>query len=138
MAWKIHALLAAVFAALSAILAKAGLKDVDANLATAVRVTVILFIAWGAAWASGGWEAAKSLSFRSVIPLVLSACATGASWLFYFKALQEGPTGKVAGVDKLSLVLTLVLAAWLLGEPIDAKTAVGGALITIGALALVW
>lgn len=104
--WKIYALLSALFAAPTAICAKVGVKDVDSNLATAIRTTVILFLTWGIVFASGHLQEVKSVSRYTRVFLVLSGISTGLSWLFYFKAIQIGDVSRVAPVDKLSVVLT--------------------------------
>lgn len=119
--WKIYALLSALFAALTAICAKVGVKDVDSNLATAIRTTVILFLTWGIVFASGHLQEVKSVSRYTWVFLVLSGISTGLSWLFYFKAIQIGDVSRVAPVDKLSVVLTIILAFILLKEPVSAK-----------------
>lgn len=108
--WKFYAVLSAFFAALTAIFAKMGVKGVDSNLATAIRTTVILFIAWGVVLLWGREESIRELSRRAILFLVLSGVTTGLSWLFYFKALQSGPVSKVAPVDKLSVAMAMLLA----------------------------
>ena len=123
--WKFYAVLSAFFAALTAIFAKMGVKGVDSNLATAIRTTVILFIAWGVVLLWGREESIRELSRRAILFLVLSGVTTGLSWLFYFKALQSGPVSKVAPVDKLSVAMALLLAFFLLRETPDVKTIVG-------------
>lgn len=132
--WWIYALLSAVFAALTAILAKLGLKGVDSDLATAVRTVFILVIAWAIVFARGQAWGVTSLSRRTLVFLILSAAATGLSWMCYFRALQAGPAGPVSAIDKSSLALTLVLAAVFLGEGLTVKTGVGVALILAGTL----
>ncbi len=135
--WKLYALLAAVFASLTAITAKIGVKDIDSNLATAIRVSCILVLTWGIVFASGGGlKDLRAIPARSMIFLVISALATGLSWLFYFKALQMGDVSKVAPIDKLSVAITIFLSILLLGEPAAPKTLIGGALITVGSLVL--
>lgn len=114
--WKFYAVLSAFFAALTAIFAKMGVKGVDSNLATAIRTTVILFIAWGVVLLWGREESIRELSRRAILFLVLSGVTTGLSWLFYFKALQSGPVSKVAPVDKLSVAMAMLLAFFLLRE----------------------
>lgn len=135
--WFLFAFLSAVFAALTSILAKMGMDGISSNLATAIRTVVVLVMAWGIAGMSGGFSALSDISRRSWTFLTLSGLATGASWLFYFKALQIGEASKVVPVDKLSLVLTLVFAFFLLHEPFTMKTAVGALLITAGTLFMV-
>ena len=136
--WWTHALLAAVFAALTAILAKLGVKGVDANVATAVRTVVILILAWLVVALQGNLGAVAVISQRSLAFLILSGCATGASWLFYFKALQAGPASLVSALDKSSLALTIILAALFLGESLNLKTALGCGLIIAGTAVIVW
>ena len=137
-AWIPYALLSAVFAALTAIFAKVGIKGVDSDLATAIRTVVILLLAWGIALARGATAGLPALAGRTWLFLVLSGLATGASWLCYFRALQLGPVSKVAPVDKLSVALSLLLAAVFLGETLDLKGALGAGLILAGTLVLVW
>ncbi len=132
--WKYYALLSAFFAALTAILAKKGVVGIDSNLATAIRTTVILLLAWGIVLATGVSEKIREISRSSLIFLILSGLATGLSWLFYFKALQQGPASKVAPIDKLSVALTIFLGILLLGEPADWKVIVGGGLVALGAV----
>lgn len=135
--WQTYALLSALFAALTAIFAKIGVRDIDSNLATAIRTLVILFITWGIVFATAGVKQIREISSHTLLFLVLSGLATGASWLFYFKALQVGDASKVAPVDKLSVVLTMLLSFIILGEPVTFKTLLGGALIAAGSLVLV-
>jgi transporter family protein len=135
--WKYFALLSAFFAALTAILAKMGLKGVPSNLAMAIRCVVIVVITWMIAWATGEMPAVKTLSKQNLLFLTLSGVATGLSWLFYFRALATGPVSKVAPIDKLSLALTITLSAVILREPLDAKVIVGGLLIIAGTLVLI-
>ncbi len=136
--WFLWALLSAVFAGATAVLAKIGVEKTDANLATAVRTTVVLVFAWGVALLTNAPSALAALSRRTWLFLVLSGLATGLSWLCYFRALKLGPASKVAPVDKLSVVFVLVFAALFLGEPLSWRTAFGGALITAGAAVLAW
>lgn len=136
--WKIYALLSALFAALTAICAKVGVKDVDSNLATAIRTTVILFLTWGIVFASGHLQEVKSVSRYTWVFLVLSGISTGLSWLFYFKAIQIGDVSRVAPVDKLSVVLTIILAFILLKEPVSPKVIAGGILICAGSILMMW
>jgi transporter family protein len=136
--WWTYALLSAVFAALTAILAKLGVKGVDANLATAVRTVVVLVLAWVVVAVQGNLGAVAAIPRASLGFLVVSGFATGASWLFYFKALQAGPVSLVNAVDKSSLALTLVLAAIVLGESLTLKTALGCTLIIAGTAVIVW
>lgn len=136
--WLTYAMLAAVFAALTAVFSKAGLKGLDAHLATAWRVTMVVPLAWAAAWWTGGAARTEGLTRPAWLFLALSAAATGLSWIFYFQALKAGETARVSAVDKFSLVLTLVLAALFLGEPMSARTVAGVAAITAGTLLIVW
>jgi transporter family protein len=136
--WKYYALLSAFFAALTALLAKVGVKDIDSNLATAIRTTVILFITWGIVLFSGVLKDIGSISSHSLTFLVLSGVATGLSWLFYFKAIQIGDVSKVAPVDKLSVALTIFLAILILREPAQWKTIIGGLLIVAGTIVIIW
>lgn len=134
MNWLIFAFLSAVFAALTAILAKIGIKNVDSNLATAIRTVVILIFAWGIVFFQKTHHNVFSISKFSMIFLILSGIATGLSWLFYFKALQEGQANKVVPIDKLSLVLTIIFAAIVLKEKITLPITIGTILITAGTL----
>lgn len=134
--WKYYAILSAVFAALTAIFAKIGVKNVDSNLATAIRTCVILLITWGIVIASNGIHGIKELSRINWIFLILSGVATGLSWLFYFKALQLGEASKVAPIDKLSVVFTIILAFLILKEPISWKVLLGGLLIAGGSIVI--
>ena len=135
--WKYYALLSALFAALTAVFAKIGVKDINSDLATAIRTSVILFITWGIVLAGNHTAGVKGISGHTWIFLILSGAATGLSWLFYFKALQIGEVAKVVPIDKLSLVLTMVMAFVFLGEAMTIKTIVGGVLIAIGTLILI-
>lgn len=134
MSWFIYAALSAVFAALTAILAKVGIKNVDSNLATAIRTVVILLFAWGIVFWQGTANKLSTISNYSLLFLVLSGVTTGLSWLFYFRALQLGKASQVAPIDKLSLVITIVLAAVLLKEKVSVSIIVGGILMAIGAI----
>ncbi len=136
MNWLTWSLLSAVFAGLTAILAKIGVAGVDSNLATAVRTTVVLVFAWGVALGTGPTSAVFELSRRTWLFLSLSGLATGLSWLCYFRALQIGEASKVAPIDKLSVVFVLVFAALFLGESMTLKTVLGGSLIAAGAVVL--
>lgn len=133
MSWLIYALLSAFFAALTTILAKIGVKNVDSNLATAIRTLVIIVFAWGIVFFQGTTKQIGSLSPYTTFFLVLSGIATGLSWLFYFRALQLGDAAKVSPIDKMSLVLTIVLAAILLKEKISWQVGIGAVLMTAGA-----
>ncbi len=136
--WWIYALLSALFAALTAIFAKIGIKGVDTDLATAIRTVVILLIAWGIVIFKGGAHSIHSLTKTNWTFLVLSGCATGLSWICYFKALQLGKVSQVAPVDKLSVAIAIVLAVIFLGEPVTIKSAAGALLIIGGTLVLIF
>jgi bacterial/archaeal transporter family protein len=138
MNWLHWALLSAAFAGTTAVLAKVGVKNVDSNLATAVRTTVVLVFVWGVALTTRATVGLPDVPRRAWLFLALSGFATGLSWLCYFRALQLGPAGKVAPVDKLSVVFVLVFAAMFLGEPLTGRTVFGGLLITAGATMLAW
>lgn len=135
--WLALALASAVFAALTAILAKIGIEGVNSHLATAIRTVVVLVLAWGMVFLTEGTGGIAAISRRSWLFLVLSGLATGASWLCYFKALQMGETSAVVAVDKLSVVLTLLLAVLFLHEELTAKSALGAMLITAGTWLLI-
>jgi len=135
--WWIYALLSAFFAALTAIFAKVGLENVNSNLATAIRTIVVLVLIWLIVFFRNEYKGIGELSQRNWIFLGISGLATGLSWIFYFKALQKGEVSKVAGVDKLSLALTIILAILFLGETLTWKTAVGAVLIIAGTLFLI-
>lgn len=134
MNWLPSALLSAVFAAATAILAKIGIKDINSNLATGIRTIVILIFAWGIVFAQGGQKGLPAVSGYTLIFLILSGITTGLSWLFYFRALQLGTASQVAPIDKISLVFTLILAALFLKEKITVNVAIGAALMTAGAI----
>ena len=134
MSWIIFALLSAFFGALTAILAKIGIKNVDSNLATAIRTIVILIFAWGIVFAQGSIKQLSSISRFSLLFLILSGIATGLSWLFYFRALQLGKAAQVSPIDKLSLVLTIILAAVILKEKVTASILIGSVLMAAGAI----
>jgi transporter family protein len=134
MSWFVYAFISAVFAALTAVLAKIGIKNVDSNLATAIRTLIILFFAWAIVLWQGTASKISSISNYSLIFLVLSGITTGISWLFYFKALQIGKASQVAPIDKLSLIITIVLAAVILKEKISLGILIGGVLMAIGAI----
>ena len=135
--WIWFALLSAVFAALTSILAKIGIEGVDSTLATAIRTGVVLVLAWGIVFLTGKQHGIADIAPRSWLFLILSGLATGASWLFYYRALQLGEASKVAPIDKLSVVLTMVLAFLILHETVTVKGILGGALIAIGTLILI-
>lgn len=134
MTWWIYALASATAAAATAVLAKVGVQHVPSNLATAVRTAVVLAFAWSIVFARGEHRVVPAISVRSWWFLGLSGVATGLSWLAYFRALQLAPASMVAPIDKLSLVLTIILAAVFLGESVSWQLAVGSALIVAGAL----
>lgn len=136
--WWIYALLSALFAALTAIFAKVGIKGVDTDLATAIRTVVIIIIAWAFVFIKGAANGIGNLSKQNWIFLILSGCATGLSWICYFKALQLGKVSQVAPVDKLSVALAIILAAVFLGESISVKTGIAAALIISGTLVLIF
>ena len=135
--WFILALLSAVFAALTSILAKIGIDGVDSTLATAIRTAVVLVLSWGMVFLTHVQNGISSISQRSWLFLILSGLATGVSWLCYYRALQVGEASRVVPVDKLSVVITLVLAFVILKEPFTAKSAIGAALIAAGTLVMV-
>ncbi|MBR5307847.1 MAG: EamA family transporter [Clostridia bacterium] len=135
--WLILAILSSVFAALTSILAKIGISDVNSTLATAIRTVVVLIMAWGMVFISGAHNGISSISTKSWIFLILSGLATGASWLCYYRAIQLGEVSKVVPIDKMSIVLTLILAAVFLHEAFTWKTAIGAALITAGTVFMV-
>ncbi|MGN0494518.1 MAG: EamA family transporter [Acutalibacteraceae bacterium] len=135
--WFVLALLSAVFAALTSILAKIGIDGVNSNLATAIRTVVVVAMAWLMVFITGAQSGISEISRKSWIFLILSGLATGASWLCYYKALQVGEASKVVPVDKLSVVITLVLAFIFLNEKITLKSGIGCALIGAGTLLMV-
>ena len=135
--WWIYALLSALFAALTAIFAKVGIKGVDTDLATAIRTIVILIIAWGIAFFRGGAATIHTLTKQNIIFLCLSGIATGLSWIFYFKALQLGKVSQVAPVDKLSVALAIIFSVIFLGEALTPKIVIGAMLIIAGTIVLI-
>ncbi len=134
--WKYYALLSAFFAALTAIFAKIGVKDVQSDLATAIRTTIILFITWGIALVGHHTSEIKDIPSHTWVFLILSGAATGLSWLFYFKALQLGDVSRVAPIDKLSVVITICLSFLFLKEPVNARVILGALLITAGSIVM--
>ncbi|HCC38302.1 MAG TPA: hypothetical protein DEQ14_12260 [Treponema sp.] len=134
--WVLYALLSALFAALTSILAKIGIENINSNLATAIRTVVVLLISWGLVFAAGKQTEIGQISARNWLFLVLSGAATGLSWLFYYRALQMGEASKVIPIDKFSVVISMILAFAVLRETITVKTIIGGALITAGTLVL--
>jgi len=137
MSWIGWALLSAVFAAATALLAKVGVAHVDSNLAMALRTSVVVVFAWGIALALGKHGELRELDRRTCLFLALSGLATGLSWICYFRALQMGPASRVAPLDKLSVPLVMVFAWLLLGEKLTAPAVIGGVLITAGAVVMV-
>ena len=135
--WWIYALLSALFAALTAIFAKIGIKDEDTDLATAIRTLVILLLAWAIAYFRGGLGSIHSLTKQNLIFLILSGIATGLSWIFYFKALQLGKVSQVAPVDKLSVALAIILSIIFLGETLTWKTTAGAVCIIVGTIIII-
>lgn len=135
--WWIFAILSAVFAAATSILAKIGLDGINSNLATAIRTIVVLIMSWGMVFLTHSAEGISSIPPRSWLFLILSGLATGASWLCYFYAIKIGDVSKVVPIDKCSLVLTIILAAIFLGETITWKTAAGSLLLLAGTLLMV-
>jgi transporter family protein len=134
--WVADAIFSAFFAALASIFAKMGIENVHSNLATAVRTVVVLLMAWGIVFITGKQSEVFDIGRRSWLFLALSGIATGFSWLFYYRALQEGDVSKVVPIDKFSVVISMVLAFVVLGESVSAKTLLGGLVITIGTLVL--
>lgn len=135
--WFIFALLSAVFAALTSILAKIGIDGVNSNLATAIRTAVVLVMAWGMVFITGTQSGISGIGRKSWLFLILSGLATGASWLCYYRALQVGEASKVVPIDKMSVVITPILAFVFLHETFTWKSAVGALLITVGTLVMV-
>ena len=135
--WMILAVLSAVFAALTSILAKIGIEGVDSNLATAIRTCVVVLMAWVMVFLTDAQVGIGGISRRSWIFLILSGLATGASWICYYKALQLGEASKVVPIDKMSVVITLILAVVFLHEKVNTKSIIGCVLITVGTLLMV-
>ena len=138
MMWFVFALLSAIFAALTAILAKIGIEGVNSNVATAIRTVVVVLLAWAMVFITQSQHNIAQISQRSWVFLILSGVATGASWLCYYKALQMGETTKVVSVDKLSIAITFVLVIIFLHEDFTLKSVIGASLITIGTLVMIW
>ena len=136
--WKYYALLSALFAALTAIFAKIGVKDINSDLATAIRTSVVLCITWGIVVAGNHVGEAKGITAHTWLFIVLSGAATGLSWLFYFKALQTGDVARVAPIDKLSVVITIGLALIFLKETVSARVIVGALFITAGSIMMLY
>ena len=135
--WALFAVLSAVFAALTSILAKIGIENVDSSLATAVRTVVVVAMSWLMVFITNAQSGLTNISKKSWIFLILSGLATGASWLCYYKAIQMGEVSKVVPIDKMSVVITLILAVVFLHEDFNAKSIIGAVLITIGTLVMV-
>ena len=135
--WFVFAILSSVFAALTSILAKIGIDGVNSNLATAIRTLVVLVMAWGMVFITNTQAGIMEISKKSWLFLILSGLATGASWLCYYRALQMGNASKVVPIDKLSVVITLIMALVFLHEKVTPKSVVGCALIGIGTLLMV-
>ena len=135
--WLMCAILSAVFAALTSILAKIGIADVNSTLATAIRTVVVLAMSWGMVFLTKAQGGISEISRKSWLFLILSGLATGASWLFYYRALQLGEVSKVAPIDKMSIFITLVLAFVFLHEQFTAKSLIGAILLTAGTLVMV-
>lgn len=135
--WFVFALLSAVFAALTSVLAKVGIDGVNSNLATALRTCVVLAMAWLMVFITHAQSGIGSIGRKSWVFLILSGLATGASWLCYYKAIQMGSVSKVTPIDKLSVVITLILAVIFLHEDFTVKSAIGAALITAGTVLMV-
>ena len=136
--WWIYALLSAIFAALTALFAKIGVKNISSDLATAIRTVVILILAWLIVFVKGGGKGLTEVSGNTLLFLGLSGIATGLSWICYFKALQLGEVSKVAPVDKLSVAFAIILAAVFLNETLTWKTALGAGLIVSGSIVLIF
>lgn len=135
--WALFAVLSAVFAALTSILAKIGIENVDSNLATAVRTVVVVAMSWLMVFVTNAQSGLTNISKKSWIFLILSGLATGASWLCYYKAIQMGEVSKVVPIDKMSVVITLILAVVFLHEDFNAKSIIAAVLITVGTLVMV-
>jgi len=135
--WAVFAFLSAIFAALTSILAKIGIEGVNSTLATAIRTVVVLAMSWGMVFLTNVQDGVLAISRRSWIFLILSGLATGASWLCYYRALQIGEASKVVPIDKLSVVITLIMAFVFLHEQFTVKSLIGSVLITIGTLVMV-
>jgi transporter family protein len=132
--WKVYAILSALFAALTAIFAKVGVKDVNSDLATAIRTSVILVLTWGIVLFGQHVSEIREVSKNTWLFLILSGVATGLSWLFYFKAIQLGDVARVAPIDKLSVVITILLAFIFLHEQVNLRVVIGALLITAGSV----
>lgn len=135
--WILYAILSAVFASLTAVFAKIGVKDVNSNLATAIRTVVVLILIWGIVFFRGELAGLSVISKRNILFLVISGFMTGLSWIFYFKALSEGPLSLIAPIDKLSVALTILLSFIFLNEPVTLKAIIGSIMIIGGILVLI-
>lgn len=135
--WIVYALGSALFAALTSILAKIGIENINSNLATAIRTIVVLALSWGLVFLTGAQHGMKDISKKSLLFLILSGVATGLSWLCYYRAIQIGPVSKVVPIDKFSVVITMILAFAFLKESVDTKSILGGILIAAGTLVMV-
>ena len=136
--WAVFALFSAIFAALTSILAKIGVENVNSNLATAIRTVVVLVLAWAMVFVTGAQSGLEAISRKSFLFLVLSGIATGLSWLCYYRALQMGPASKVIPIDKSSVVFGMILAFIVLKETLTIKAVIGGSLIAIGTFVLIF
>ena len=136
--WKYYALLSALFAAFTSILAKIGVKGISGDVVTAVRTVVILVIAWGIVLFGGQLKQIREINGSNLLFLTLSGVATGLSWIFYFKALQTGDVSKVVPIDKLSVAIAIGLSILILKEPVDLKTVFGALMIVGGTLVIIW
>ncbi|MCU7496350.1 MAG: EamA family transporter [Ignavibacteria bacterium] len=136
--WWLYAILSALFAALTTIFGKMGVKDIDSTLATAIRTVVVLILAWTIVFFRSSMQDVTLISRRSFLFLVISGLCTGASWLCYYRALQEGNASSVAAIDKTSLPMIFILSALILSEPLTLKTAVAGILIVAGTFVLLF
>ena len=132
--WRIYAILSAVFAALTSIFAKVGLQEINSDLATAIRTTIILLLTWGIVFFGHKADGITNLTWQTWLFLILSGISTGLSWLFYFKALQTGDVSRVAPIDKLSIVITILLAFLFLHERVTLRVLIGSLLISGGVL----
>jgi transporter family protein len=135
--WVVFALLSAFFAALTSILAKIGIQDINSNLATAIRTIVVLIMAWAVVFITGKHSGLANIGQKNLIFMILSGIATGLSWLCYYRALQIGNVSKVMPIDKFSLVIGMVMAFVILRETITVKTVIGGVFITVGTFVLI-
>ena len=135
--WIVFAILSAVFAAATSILAKIGIQNVNSNLATAIRTAVVLVLSWGIVFITGSFRGIHDIAPKSWVFLALSGVATGLSWLCYYRAIQIGDVSRVVAIDKFSIVLTMIMAYFILNEQFTPKSVIGGLLITAGTLFMV-